>query len=228
MSDMIKIALFDFDGTIIPSQSGHKFALNLFKTGKLSKKSVVKLLFWGFRYKTHLPYKENLPRELIFGSLIEESAEDVDKIIDKFYEDNLDSTVRAPLMDMANQIREEGVELVVLSAAFTQTLKSFAKRHNFLHIVGTDMQIEDGKYTGKVDGDCVAGEKKFERFEKFADETFGEGKWVIEYAFADHYTDRDLLVRANKVYAVNPDQLLKRAAKKNGWNILKFNKKEEK
>ena len=67
------------------------------------------------------------------------------------------------------------MELVILSGAFTSTLGSFARRHDFMHIVGTEMEVdENGNYTGKVDGECVAGEEKIKRLYNYADEHFGK------------------------------------------------------
>ena len=212
----VKLAVFDFDGTIIPEQSGHQLSLDLLHNKQLSKWTAVKLLLWGIRYKAHLPYKEKTARELIFKAFENENAKEVDEFIDRFYEQNLEETVRLPLLKIADELRQDGMELVILSGAFTSTLGSFAKRHDFLHIVGTQMEIdENGNYTGKVSGECVAGEEKIKQLFEYADKNFGKDNWEIEYALADHYTDRDLLDLANKVYAVDPDKTLERYAKKN-------------
>ena len=81
------------------------------------------------------------------------------------------------MLDIAEQLRDEGVELVILSGAFYATLSSFAKRHDFLHVVGTKMEIdEEGNYTGKVEGECVAGKNKLHYLEEYCDVTFGKGK----------------------------------------------------
>lgn len=122
-----------------------------------------------------MPYHEKTARELIFRAFENENAEEVDKFIDKFYEENLECTVREPLLDIAENLRQDGVELVILSGAFTSTLTSFAKRHDFMHIVGTQMEIdENGNYTGKVDGECVAGEEKIRRLNEYANKNFGQ------------------------------------------------------
>lgn len=163
----------------------------------------------------HLPYKEKTARQLIFKAFENKNAEEVDAYIDQFYKDNLDDTVRQPLINIANNLKVGGVELVILSGAFTATLGSFAKRHDFVHIVGTEMEIDDnGNYTGKVEGECVAGEEKIKQLFAYADNQFGKGNWQIEYALADHYTDKDLLDLAKHVCVVDPDATLKRYAKK--------------
>lgn len=219
----IKLAVFDFDGTIIPAQSGQQIATHLIKSGTYNRRTIAKLIFWGIRYKTHLPYKEKTARELIFSAFENKNADEVNQFIDNFYEKNLDSTVRQPLLDIANALKDKGCEVVILSGAFTSTLASFAKRHEFLHIVGTVMEVDDqGNYTGRVQGECVAGDEKIKQLFEYAEKTFGHDNWEIEYAFADHYTDRDLLDLAKFVYAVEPDKTLERYANKNNWPIINF------
>lgn len=80
------------------------------------------------------------------------------------------------MLKIAEKLRQDGMELIILSGAFTATLESFAKRHDFMHIVGTKMEVDEhGNYTGKVDGECVAGEEKIKRLYNYADEQFGKG-----------------------------------------------------
>ena len=219
----VKLAVFDFDGTLIPEQSGHQLSKKLLRDKQLSKTTIVKLIFWGLRYKAHLPYNEKRARELIFTAFENENAEQVNALIDNFYEEKLEDTVRLPLIEIANDLKKQGAEIVILSGAFTSTLGSFAKRHDFMHIVGTQMEIdENGNYTGKVSGECVAGDEKIKQLFEYADNNWGKDNWTIEYAFADHYTDRDLLDLATTVYAVEPDVTLKRYAKKKNWEIIEF------
>lgn len=216
-----KLAVFDFDGTIIPDQSGLQIAKYLAKSKVYNRRTVAKLLFWGFRYKAHLPYREKTARELIFQAFENEKAEHVNQFIDDFYEKHFEDSVRLSLIDLAEQFKDDGCEIIILSGAFTSTLGSFARRHDFMHIVGTVMEVDDdGNYTGKVFGECVAGDEKIKQLKEYANKIFGENNWEIEYAFADHYTDRDLLDLANQAYAVDPDKTLRRHAKKQNWQIL--------
>ena len=53
--------------------------------------------------------------------------------------------------------------------------EGLSKRHDFMHIVGTEMEVDEkGNYTGKVDGECVAGDEKIKRLYNYADEHFGK------------------------------------------------------
>lgn len=175
----------------------------------------MRLAFWGIRYKLRLPHRQNLPRELIFKAFTGRKVDEVDKYIDKFFREYLDQTVRKALVQRAKDLAKQGDELIVLSAAFMPTIQSFAKIYNFNNLIGTSMEIDSNNcYTGNVDGNCVAGKKKIEYLVEFADKKYGKDAWEIDYAFADHYTDKKLLKLAKHPYAVCPDDTLRRYANK--------------
>ena len=67
-SDLIKkIAVFDFDGTVISGQSGLLFSAYLLRRHLSSIARTLKLVWWGARYKLHLPQRQEEARELVVG-----------------------------------------------------------------------------------------------------------------------------------------------------------------
>ena len=82
----------------------------------------------------------------------------------------------------------------------------------------------NGRYTGRVEGTVVAGAEKYRSVERWCDDRFGAGAWRLAYAYGDHHSDEDLLSRAGEAFAVCPGQTLKSIAKKNGWEILDWDK----
>ena len=67
-SDSIKkIAVFDFDGTVISGQSGLLFSAYLLRRHLSSIARTLKLVWWGARYKLHLPQRQEEARELVVG-----------------------------------------------------------------------------------------------------------------------------------------------------------------
>ena len=51
-----KVAIFDFDGTIVDGQSGALFTTYLLRHGIMRLPRALHLGWWGLRYKLHLPY----------------------------------------------------------------------------------------------------------------------------------------------------------------------------
>ena len=82
-----KVAVFDFDGTVISGQSGFLFAAYLYRQHISSLARTLRLAWWGIRYKFHLPQRQEEARELVVGALTEMSAAQADEVMCSFYQD---------------------------------------------------------------------------------------------------------------------------------------------
>ncbi len=225
--DLIKLAVFDFDGTIIPVQSGARLGFYMTYHRKLKLTTSFRLLWWGFRYKLRLPFNEETSRKLIFKAFEGSDADEVDSYLDEFYKVCLKPYVREDIIDRAKKLKEEGNYIVVVSATFEPVLKSFIKDGVFNDVVGTKMLKNDNNcYTGEVDGVPCANEEKIARLAEYANEKFGRGNWCVEYVFADHHTDKALLSLAVNPVAVDPDNKLERYAKNKKWEIIKYKREK--
>ena len=199
-ADIKQIAVFDYDGTCVDGQSGSLFTAYLFTHGMMRLPRALRLLWWGARYKLHLPYRQDEARELVFGALGEMSPERIAEVARR---------------------RAEGCVTLLVSATFDVIAGAAAEVLGVDAVLATQMQKDaSGRYTGRVDGVVVAGEQKFRAVAKWCDERYGAGAWRLAYAYGDHHTDEDLLSRAGEAFAVCPGQTLKSAAKKRGWQIL--------
>ena len=216
-----RLAVFDFDGTLISGQSGFLLFRYLLSRGFLTATQASRLSWWGIRYATHLPKRQEEPREIIFSALAGRTPEEVGRIMDDFYETVLKERYRALGKAEVERRRREGCVTLLVSATFADIAQRAARDMHFDGVVATDMRRdESGLYTGEVEGEVVAGPQKRVGVERWADEHIGEGKWTIAYAYGDHYTDLALLGKAEKPFAVSPGRTLRRAARRLDWPIV--------
>lgn len=219
--DIQPVAVFDFDGTSIGGQSGALVTCYLFMHGYMSLARAGRLLWWGVRYKLHLPYHQDEARELVFGALCGRSSEEVDAILAQFHDEVLNPLYRPQAIEEVRRCHEQGISVLLVSATFEPIAAIAAKRMGVDGFAATRMARDaQGRYTGKVDGPVVAGEEKYRAAERWCNERFGPGGWRLERAYGDHHTDADLLSRARHAYAVCPGTTLEVSAKRNGWEIL--------
>lgn len=219
-----KIAVFDLDGTSISRQSGHLISRYLFHNGYISKKNALKLYWWGIRYVLHLPYTQEESRELIFSGLKDLPACEVDTILKAFHDDVVMRYYRNDAIAEVRKRQAEGCLCILVSAAFEGVAREAGKHMGMDGVVATRMQMDDnGYYTGHILGKAVEGPQKPVAVEKWADTHIGKGKWVLEYAYGDHYSDTALLEDAKHGFAVTPKWVLKRRAKKYGFEVLNWN-----
>jgi HAD superfamily hydrolase (TIGR01490 family) len=216
-----RIAVFDFDGTLISGQSGSLPFRYLLSRGYLSPVQAVRLSWWGIRYALHLPKRQEEPREIIFSAFAGHGPAEVRAIMDDFYDKVLVERLRPRGVEEVDRRLGDGCVTLLVSATFKDIAARAARDMHFDGYVATDMKRDqNGGYTGEVEGEVIAGLEKMHAVERWADAHIGHGKWVVAYAYGDHYSDCDLLVEAANPYAVSPGRTLKRTARRLDWPIV--------
>ena len=220
-----RLAVFDYDGTIIDGQSGSLFARYLLSHGLISMRTASRLFWWGVRYKLHLPYRQDEARELIFRDLGQRGYDEALRIMRAFHEEVLRPLYRADAVAEVRRRREEGCVTLLVSATFEEIARLAAEELGVDGFVATLMERDArGAFTGRVAGEVVAGPGKCRAVERWAGEHVGtgDGSWAIAYAYGDHFTDEPLLERAETPFAVDPGTTLARIARRRGWRILEW------
>jgi phosphoserine phosphatase len=88
--------------------------------------------------------------------------------------------------------------------------------------MGTCWESEDGVYTGRLDGPFAYGEGKADRLRTFAAERGID--LAQSWAYTDAVSDLPMLETVGHPVAVNPDAELAEVAKREGWEVLRFEK----
>lgn len=219
----VRLAVFDFDGTALRGDSPVLLVRYLFKHNLLNFRTLGKIILWAIAYKFRLPQKESWVRGLVFSAFEGWPKEEVDQFLADFYDEKVAPRFREEADRAMRKHADEGHVVIVVSATFEPILIQAQKLHPFEFQVSTKMRVlENDTYSREVDGACIEGDEKLIALTNFANTTFGEGKWIIECAYGDHHSDRAILSAAAHPYAVDPDQPLKRTARKMGWPILRW------
>lgn len=217
-----RLAVFDYDGTILSGQSGALFSRYLLSNGLVTKRTALRLFWWGVRYKLHLPFRQDEARELIFRDLGAHGYDYATRVMRDFSHEVLEPRERAAAKAEIRRRADEGCATVLVSATFFEIARLAAERLGIDGVAATCMERDaDGAYTGKVEGEVVAGAGKVRAVVAWAEERFGHD-WSIAYAYGDHFTDEPLLELADTPYAVCPGTTLSRIAKRRGWQSLNW------
>lgn len=216
-----RLAVFDYDGTIISGQSGLLLSGYLLSHGLIPLRTGLRLLWWGVRYKLHLPYRQNEARELIFRSLRDLEPARVADVMRDFHDEVLVPLVRADARAEIARRRQEGCVTLLVSATFEAIAVTAGAYLGVDGVAATRMELDSqGRYTGRVLGEVVAGAEKPRAAARWADEHLGPGAWRIAYAYGDHFSDEPLLERADACFAVCPGTTLRQLAQRRGWAVL--------
>jgi phosphoserine phosphatase len=88
--------------------------------------------------------------------------------------------------------------------------------------IGTASEVVDGVYTGELAGPFVYGKGKASALRQFAD---AEGiDLERSWAYSDSASDLPMLQAVGNPVAVNPDAELEEVARREGWEIFRFEK----
>ena len=221
VNDKVKVAVFDFDDTSIEGSSPSWLVNRLIFGFKISPLTSLKIGFWGIAYKWHLPQNEAWVRGQVFKAFVGKPKEEVDGYLRDFYDKVIAKRFRPKADEAMRACSAEGCEVVVVSASFEPIVLRAMESHPFDHQISTRMKVaEDGTYTREVDGRPIEGDEKLIALKHWCDGRFGEGNWVLEYAYGDHHSDEPLLAEAKHPFAVTPNMGMTKIAKRRGWPIL--------
>lgn len=220
-NEKVKVAAFDFDGTCLSGSSPKKLVGILSRMYLLSLYKLFRIGLWGLSYKWHLPGNERAVRERVFSAFKGMPALRVNTFLCEAYQDKIEPVFR-PEADAAMIAHlEEGHAVILISASFEPIVASAMLTHPIPIALSTRMKIdENGRYTGELDGLAPEGADKVVVLKQFLDEYYGAGKWELDWAYSDHYSDIPLLDSAKNPCTVTPDSKLRRYAQTKGWEIL--------
>ena len=218
-----RVVAFDIDGTLLRGQSGTLILKYLMTRHLVRIRTIALCSWWGIRYKLHLPYRQNEPRERIFADLSQYTPEGIHTIMKMFHDDVMIPRYHADGVAQVKRHIEAGDHVALVSATFEEVAVVAREYLGCEACMGTVMERdESGRYTGAVSGETPAGDEKVRRLRTWADEKFGPGGWELVHAYGDHHTYAPMLQMAQTPHAVNPDLMLRRFAHRKNWEILEW------
>lgn len=219
---MRELVIFDIDNTLIRGQSQKILLKYLFKRKLISRFYYIKVYLWFVLYKLGFIKSPKKIMEYAFKFLRNRKIEEVNKIADDFFETVLKNFIFTKAVDIINEHKSKNREILLLSNAINIIIKRIAQFLGIKNYTGTNLEIVDNKFTGKIIGNIVYGEEKIKCINDFikANDLTLNNSW----AYGDHISDLHILKKVKYPVVVNPDKFLKKEANKRNWPILFFRK----
>jgi HAD superfamily hydrolase (TIGR01490 family) len=211
-------AFFDFDKTLITTDSGEAGFRWAWEQRLVSIPYILRLLIAGKFYKRNL-----LSVEKMTGMALRFYVDrDITQFVDgapEFYQKYLKPKLSPRVLEKIEMHRERGDRLVLLSASVEYLLTAVKKDLGFDDLLATKLEIgPNGLATGRTVGPSLLGVHKrtaaMELAEKERLDLAGS------YAYADHHSDIPLLDAVGNPVAVRPTAPLRKYAVRNGWEII--------
>lgn len=211
-------AFFDFDRTLISGFSAFPFIREQLQTGKLNPAQFLKL----FTAMTNFGFKMADFSDLLNTSaaIMKGVSEDsYVKFGETVYRKHLAKLVYPESRALVEAHLEKGHTVVVVSSATPYQVHPAASDLGVQHILCSELEVEDGKFTGQVSRFCW-GEGKVEAAEELAEERGIDLEQ--SFAYSDGHEDVPLLELVGNPRAVNPSPKLASYARRHRWPISRF------
>ena len=193
MSDL-KIAFFDFDGTITDRDS----LLEIIKF--LNGKPAFYFGFlihapWLIGYKLNLLPNDRVKQKILryFFSGIPEN--EFQKVCNEFAETILPKIVRPGALEEIRHLKKSGFEIVVVSASAGNWIRKWTEGLG-LSLVATRLEVEKGLITGRIDGENCYGRQKVVCIKN----SWNLTEFSEVYAYGDSSGDKPMLALATRSF----------------------------
>ncbi|MEG1041802.1 MAG: HAD family hydrolase [Pseudomonas sp.] len=149
--------------------------------------------------------------------LIGRSPDEVEHLVEPWVEDFIEPIIFSDATQAIAKHRHDGDRILVISASGTHLVRPIAARLGIDEILGIELQVSGGVYTGKTEGVLTYREGKITRLLEWLDQE--EENLEGASFYSDSRNDLPLLRKVDFPHVVNPDPALREEAEKNGWPI---------
>jgi len=126
-----------------------------------------------------------------------------------------------PARALVRKHQQAGDLCAIITATNSFVTGPIAREFGVEHLIATEPESRDGRFTGRVAGIPCFREGKIKRLDEWL---AGRGRRLGDFAestlYSDSHNDLPLLERVSRPVAVDPDEKLAAVARKRGWAMI--------
>jgi HAD superfamily hydrolase (TIGR01490 family) len=212
-----RLAVIDLDGTLLQGMNAERiFYLHLLVHGHVGIFRMLGFLFslLGDIVRMGLRPAIGSNTRILKGR----TPEDVRRWAAAFGHVFLRKAVPEDLRAKIMSLKQAGCRIVLLSGSLQVLVEQLKERLEAEILIGNDLEVADGRLTGRKAGIFPYGEKKLDAlFQRLDPEGID---WSNSWALADRISDLPVFELVGHPVAVHADRRLRRLARKRGWEIV--------
>ncbi|HWH31963.1 MAG TPA: HAD family hydrolase, partial [Egibacteraceae bacterium] len=163
--------------------------------------------------------KSEALRDRILASVAGTPQEELLRFMPAVVEELIEK-VRPEAQALVDMHMEAGRDVWIISASPVEVVAELARALGMTGGLGTESEVVDGVYTGRLAAPFCYGEGKAERIHKLAAE---RGYDLSKcYSYSDSASDLPMMQVVGHPVAVNPDRALTAVAHRRGWPVVEF------
>ena len=217
----MRLALFDLDNTLLAGDSDYEWGQFLIDRGILSRESYEaqnRAYFEQYAAGT-LDIHEYLGFAL--RPLAEHSPADLARWHAEFMASRVRPMVGTPARMLVRRHLDQGDLCAVITATNSFVTAPIAREFGVPHLIATEPECRDGRFTGRVAGTPCFREGKVRRLQEWL-ESRGHRLQDFEDSsfYSDSHNDLPLLELVSRPVAVDPDERLAAESARRGWDRI--------
>ena len=214
------LALFDLDNTLLAGDSDYLWGVFLVEEGLVDANL--------YEEANERFYKQYAEGELDIHEFLNFSLNPLSQIatetLNSLHQEFMEKHIR-PLMtntgqEKVNQHKEAGDTTIIITATNSFVTAPIAKAFGVEHLIATEPEMIDGKYTGKVAGTPSFKEGKISRLNDWMTEN--NASLMDSTFYSDSHNDLPLLEIVDNPVAIDPDDTLRDVAEERNWKVMSF------
>lgn len=214
-------AFFDLDKTILATSSSLAFARPFYREGLIRRSDVLRSAYAQFTYLVSGADHDQMEQMRAYMSGLARGwdVEQVRRIVAETLDEIVDPTVYEEAVELIAEHHSAGRDVIIVSSSGTEVVEPIGERLGVDHAIGTQLAIEDGRYTGEILF-YAYGTGKADAMRALAAERGYD--LSSSYAYSDSVTDLPMLESVGHPCAVNPDAALRKVATEREWPVRDF------
>ena len=217
-SDFMALAIFDLDNTLLGGDSDYLWGQFLIEQGLVDGEH--------YERENQRFYDEyragalDIHAFLMFmlRPLAEHPLPELLAWRERFLEEKIQAILLPKADELLDRHRTAGDTLLIITATNRFITAPIAERLGVPHLLASEPELIDGRYTGRPTGIPCFQHGKVERLAAWLTETGGD--LAESWFYSDSHNDLPLLDQVTYPVAVDPDATLAHHARERGWPII--------
>ena len=210
-------AFFDIDGTLLSVNTAPLYARYLRQHGRARRRDLLRTALYLLQYRLNL-LDIDRAIERASGFIAGQREDEVAAFCEQWYREMVRGYLVPEMLGVVEQHRRAGHALALLSSSTNYLAQPLARELRVDHLLVTRLEVIDGRFTGRPITPVCYGPGKVHWATEFA--RSNDIDLARSFFYTDSVTDAPVLELVGNPRVVNPDRLLRRMARKRGWEIV--------
>ena len=215
----MRAALFDMDRTLVRKETLSLYVRYQRSIGEATRRDLLRVLYWVTQYTMGMidaPEVATRALRVLEGTPEAAMAARCDDWFRRYVETHVCDLGRRAV----EHHRERGDLLAIVTGASPYVARPVARIVGIPHVVASELEVRDGRFTGRPSPPLCYAEGKIVRATRLAE---AHGFTLADATFySDSFTDLPLLAAVGEAIAVNPDPRLAREARRRKWRVERW------